>query len=280
MTLHAGRRKLCCHHCGSERPIDPACPDCGSEELRALGQGTERVEEDLAERYSAHGVVRIDRDSTRRRGALAEKLASVLDGTNRLLVGTQMLAKGHHFPEVTLVGILNADNGLFSTDFRAAERVAQLIVQVTGRAGRAERPGRVLIQTHHPEHPLLQALLTQGYAAFAKAALAEREEVGLPPYTHLAMLRAEAVSESAALAFLDEAVTALPASLRGDVMLLGPVPAPMSRRGGRYRAQLLLQSSARGPLQRLLSNWIPVLEGLPGARRARWSIDVDPIELY
>ncbi len=278
MTLHLGRGRLCCHHCGSERRPEVRCPDCAGEDLRPLGQGTERLESALVERFADAGVVRIDRDTTRRRGSLDAKLAAVHDGRARLLIGTQMLAKGHHFPEVTLVGVVNADAGLFGTDFRAAERVAQQVVQVVGRAGRANHPGRVLVQTHHPEHPLLRALVRDGYHAFATAALEERRLAHLPPWSHLALLRAEAVDGAAPLAFLEGARRALPS---GDgIEVLGPVPAPMARRGGRQRAQLLLQAARREPLQRLLDHWVPELERLPSARRVRWSLDVDPIEMF
>jgi len=280
MTLHQARARLCCHHCGSERPPEQRCPDCGGADLRPLGQGTERLEELLTERFAAAGVVRIDRDTTRRRGSLDAKLEAVHAGRARLLIGTQMLAKGHHFPGVTLVGVVNADAGLFGTDFRAAERVAQQIVQVTGRAGRADHPGRVLVQTHHPEHPLLQALVHHGYHAFARAALAERRLAGLPPWTHLALLRAEAVDEAAPRAFLDAARAVLPAAVAAGLLVLGPVPAPMARRGGRQRAQLLLQAARRETLQRLLGPWLTALEQLPAGRRVRWSLDVDPIELF
>jgi primosomal protein N' (replication factor Y) len=279
MTLHQARARLCCHHCGSERRPETTCPECGGAELRPLGQGTERVESLLAERFAAAGVVRIDRDTTRRRGSLDAKLNAVRTGRARLLIGTQMLAKGHHFPGVTLVGIVNADAGLFGTDFRAAERVAQQVVQVVGRAGRADHPGRVLIQTHHPDHPLLQRLVHEGYHDFAAAALQERREAGLPPWNHLALLRAEAPSAEAPVAFLEAARLALPREGLTGIEVLGPVPAPMARRGGRHRAQLLLQATRRDRLQKLLENWIPALEQRPEARRVRWSIDVDPIEL-
>jgi len=280
MTLHQVRARLCCHHCGSERRPERRCPDCGGEALTPLGQGTERLEGVLAERFAAAGLVRIDRDTTRRRGSLDAKLEAVHDGRARLLVGTQMLAKGHHFPGVTLVGVVNADAGLFGTDFRAAERVAQQIIQVTGRAGRAQHPGRVLVQTHHPEHPLLQALVREGYHAFVREALEERRLAGLPPWSHLALLRAEAVREEVPLAFLDAAAKALPAGQTDGIEVLGPVPAPMARRGGRQRAQLLLQATKRERLQRLLSVWVTALEKLPEARRVRWSLDIDPIELF
>ncbi|HEY5790841.1 MAG TPA: primosomal protein N', partial [Gammaproteobacteria bacterium] len=280
MTLHLERQRLCCHHCGSERRPDTRCPECGGGELRPVGLGTERLEGLLAERYREHGVLRIDRDTTRRRGSLVAKLNAVRDGRYRLLVGTQMLAKGHDFPAVTLVGVVNADAGLFSTDFRAAERVAQQVVQVIGRAGRASDPGRVLVQTHHPDHPLLRSLLEHGYHAFATAALAARAAAGLPPAGHLALLRAEAASLDAALDFLALARARLPCGAGEGVEVWGPVAAPMPRRAGRYRAQLLLQAERREALQHCLHGWLGQLEGLPAARRARWSLDVDPIELY
>lgn len=190
-----------------------------------------------------------------------------------------MLAKGHHFPNVTLVGIVDADGGLFSTDFRAAERLAQLVVQVAGRAGRGEQPGEVLIQTHHPEHPLLRALLDQGYDRFAAKALAERRQADLPPFLCMALLRAEAPQRETVVAFLEEAGSLAREEAGDDTEVLGPVPAPMERRAGRSRAQLLLQSASRPTLHRLLHAWLPRVEGLKTARRVRWSLDVDPQEL-
>jgi primosomal protein N' (replication factor Y) len=210
--------------------------------------------------------------------------ATIQKGQPCILIGTQMLAKGHHFPRVTLVSILDADGGLFSGDFRASERMAQLIVQVAGRAGRAEEPGRVIIQTHLADHPLLVQLTEQGYFAFAEQALAERRAAGLPPFAHLALLRAEAHKPGQAEAFLDEACAAAEALVAqlalGGLELLGPVPAPMERRAGRYRAQLLVQATLRAPLHRLLNAWMLQLEQLPSGRQVRWSLDVDPVDLY
>ncbi len=280
MTLFAGQKRLRCHHCGSERPADPACPDCKSTALSPVGAGTERLEEALREHFPDTARVRIDRDTTRRKGALQALLDSVHSGEARILVGTQMLAKGHHFPEVTLVGLVDVDQGLFSADFRATERMAQLVTQVAGRAGRAERPGQVLIQTHHPDHPLLQLLLREGYAAFAQAALAERRQANLPPFSHLALLRAEAVDGDLPLRFLRHArEQAETLQVRG-VQLLGPIPAPMERRAGRVRAQLLLQADRRADLHRLLGPWLQQLETDRLGRRVRWSIDVDPQEMF
>ncbi|MCG8427817.1 MAG: primosomal protein N' [Chromatiales bacterium] len=280
MTLHRASNLLWCHHCGSQRRVDPVCPECGQDDLRPLGQGTERVEEMFSQRLPDTALARIDRDATRRKGSLEKLLADIDAGKYSLLLGTQMLAKGHHFPHVTLVAILDVDLGLFGADYRAAERMAQLIVQVAGRAGRAEKPGRVLIQTRHPDHPLLQTLIHEGYGAFAQQALQERREVGYPPYSYHALLRAEATKEEEPRRFLDQVVELVNTQLAADVELWGPVPAPMERRAGRYRAHLLLQAVERSQLHRLLSQLLPKLQKLPAARRVRWSLDVDPQEMY
>ncbi len=279
MTLHRRQGRLRCHHCGHQRRIDTHCPGCGSSELVAVGQGTERLEQALAERFPGHRVLRIDRDTTRGKGSLQQALDSARSGEARILLGTQMLAKGHHFPGVTLVAILDADQGLFGSDFRASERMAQLIVQVAGRAGRGDQAGEVLIQTHQPDHPLLRQLVAQGYDAFARAALAERRAAQLPPYSSLALLRAEAPGAEAPMAFLEQAARLASALDNGKVQLWGPVPAPMERRAGRYRAQLLLQADRRSDLQQMLKRWLPQLQQDKTARRVRWSIDVDPVDM-
>ncbi|WP_428623113.1 primosomal protein N' [Sedimenticola sp.] len=280
LTLHAASRLLWCHHCGSQRRQDDKCPECGDTDLRTLGQGTERVEEVLANWFPDVGIARIDRDTTRRKGSLDQLLNGIRNGKYSLLLGTQMLAKGHHFPNVTLVGILDVDQGLFGADFRAAERMAQLIVQVAGRAGRAEKPGRVLIQTRHPDHPMMQRLVRQGYAAFASDMLEEREAAAFPPFSYQALLRAEAPQESAPREFLEQAYALAETLSTGQVELWGPVPAPMERRAGRFRAHLLLQADQRVELQRLLARWVNQLATLKSARRVRWSIDVDPQEMF
>ncbi len=280
MTLHHGERQLRCHHCGAQRPAEKSCPTCSSENLIPVGRGTERLNELLAERFPGVGIVRVDRDTTRRKGAMESMLETVHRGESRILVGTQMLAKGHHFPNITLVGIVDVDYGLFSADFRATERMGQLILQVAGRAGRADHPGEVFLQTHHPEHPLLHLLISQGYGAFAEATLAERYQAQLPPYTHIALLRAEATTAELPPAFLENAkALAIDIGAIG-VALMGPVPAPMPKRAGRYRGQLLLLSPQRGSLQRLLSSWTKQLSTLKLARKVRWSIDVDALELF
>lgn len=279
MTLHLRQRRLICHHCGDSRPVEPACPICGSVDLRAVGHGTERLETALRQEFSGVGIARMDRDSTRRRGSLETLLADIRNGDRRLLIGTQMLAKGHHFPKVTLVGIVDADQGLYGVDFRSGERMAQLILQVAGRAGRAEKPGMVVIQTHHPDHPLLRILVSEGYPAFAAAALAERRAALFPPFAHQALLRAEAVDSERVMGFLHLA-RMLAEPIADHLELLGPAPAPMERRAGRYRAHLLLQGTRRQVLHRFLDLWIAQLWAQPADRSVRWSLDVDPVELY
>ncbi len=282
LTLHQSANEMRCHHCGSavRRPV--ACPECGAGELRPLGPGTERLEEALAEAFPEVPQVRIDRDTTRRRGELEARLDAAQRGDAQLLIGTQMLAKGHHLPAVTLVAIVDVDQGLFGADFRAAERLAQVVVQVAGRAGRGDHPGEVLLQTRHPEHPLLRTLLESGYGAFAAAHLAERQAAGLPPFAALALLRAESVDAQAPYLFLEGAAQSGHAVLSGSdggVELLGPVPAPMERREGRHRAQLMVRAEERGGLHRFLDAWAPGLDQLQGARRVRWSLDIDPTEM-
>lgn len=277
LTLHAGGARLQCHHCGAAEPAPAACPACGSRKLTARGAGTERVAGALRSRFPQVAIARFDRDSMARKGRLEHQLAGVASGATQLLVGTQMLAKGHDFARLTCVGVLDIDGGLFSADFRAAEHMAQLVTQVAGRAGRADLAGEVWLQTRHPEHPLLQRLLTGGYPAFADAALAERRDTELPPFGHLALLRAEAHGEHDPHAFLAAAA----AEVAQDPALAcwGPVPAPMQRRAGRYRAHLLLHASRRSALHPALDHWQAVLPELVTARRVRWSIDIDPQDL-
>jgi primosomal protein N' (replication factor Y) len=279
LTVHRNSQELLCHHCGAQQHAPEHCPVC-TRPVKPVGQGTERIEETLERMFPGMPLARIDRDSMRRKGELEATLQQVDRNEIRILVGTQMLTKGHHFPNVTLVVVLNADQGLFSTDFRASERLAQTIVQVAGRAGRATTPGEVLIQTEYPQHPLLAMLLQGGYDAFAAGALAERAAAGWPPAARLALLRAEATHAADALRFLRAALSLAQAHPTRGVELLGPAPAPMEKRAGRHRAQLLLRAATHVPLQRLLSAWITELESLPEARRVRWSIDVDPAELF
>jgi primosomal protein N'' len=278
LTVHGGSHHLICHHCGSQQPVPELCANCG-QPTKPVGQGTERIEEAVRQLFPDAPLARIDRDAIRRRGELEATLARVDSKEVRILVGTQMLTKGHDFPNVTLVVVLNADQGLFSADFRAGERLAQTIVQVAGRAGRADKPGEVLIQTEYPEHPLLKLLLAGGYEAFAAGALQEREQSEWPPFARIALLRAEAATALAPMKFLRAALAiAHDYPMRG-VQLLGPAPAPMERRAGRYRAQVLLHAGTHSPLQKFMSAWLPALESLPEARRVRWSIDVDALDL-
>ena len=276
MTVHAHGRRLQCHHCGFRQAAPLACPDCASLALQPQGSGTERIEELLAERFADVPVLRIDRGNTRRRDAL-QKHFDELGPRPGILVGTQMLAKGHDLPNLTLVGVVGIDEGLFSADFRSSEKLAQLLVQVAGRAGRAERAGTVLLQTHHPGHPLLQTLVGGGYHAFAEAELALREAACFPPFAHLALLRAEAKHAEPPMRLLAVARQLLE---NHRIELHGPLPAPMPRRGGWHRAQLLLSSPDRRALHAALDAVMPQLHELPEARKLRWSLDVDPVDLY
>jgi len=276
--VHLGAGRLRCHHCGFDAKLPPKCPQCGFA-VKAVGQGTERIEEALGALFPGVPLARLDRDVVRKRGDMEEVMRRMSSGEARILVGTQMVTKGHDFPNVTLVVVLNADQGLFSTDFRAPERLAQTIVQVAGRAGRGSKPGEVLIQTEFPEHPLLISLLSEGYDGFARAALTERQQASWPPFSRLAAVRDSAKTAQGALEFLTEArklATGLPRGLR----LLGPVPAAMSKRAGRYHAQLLIESTDRASLHQFLDAWLPAVEQLQSARRVRWALDVDPIELF
>ena len=279
-TVHRASGLLWCHHCGAQRRVPRRCPECDSEDLHPLGQGTEQLEDFLAQRFADYPLIRVDRDATARRGSLEKLLQRLHAAEAALLVGTQMLAKGHHFPRVTLVGVLDADGGLYSADFRATERMAQLLVQVAGRAGRGDRPGHVLIQTRYPDHPLLQTLVREGYRAFARQALAEREAAAMPPFSHQALLRADAKRIEDAQAFLDQVAAWAKQQAVAGVALWGPVPAPMIRRAGRHRVHLLFQSQRREALHRLLRG-LPSFAGeLPAGRRVRWSLDIDPLDLY
>jgi primosomal protein N' (replication factor Y) len=278
MTVHGGGRRLQCHHCGARQPVPPACPDCGGLALQPQGIGTERLEELLAQQFAYVPVLRVDRGSTRRRDAL-ESLLAELGEHSGVLVGTQMLAKGHDLPHLTLVAVVGVDEGLFSADFRAGEKLAQLLIQVAGRAGRAEKRGEVVLQTHHPQHPLLQTLVHGGYHAFAETELAQREAAGFPPFAHLALLRAEAKQADPAQAFLHAAKTAL-RDADPHLELHGPLPAQMPRRAGYQRLQLLLSSPDRRALHAALDAAMPGLYALPDSRKVRWSLDVDPIDLY
>jgi len=275
LTYHHYRKQMRCHHCGHETRVPESCPECQCEELINIGIGTERLETHLNSIFPAANISRIDSDTTSRKGSLDKKLAEAHSGEADILIGTQMLAKGHDFPHVTLVGILDVDGSLFSSDFRAPEFMAQQLIQVAGRAGRADKPGQVIIQTHHPEHPLLQTLLHQGYRAFAQSALEERQQACFPPYHALALLRAESTQAYLPTKFLEQAYARLN-KCNTKTELFGPFPSPMERRAGRFRHQLLIQAESRAALQQCLNQIVPVLNTLPDANKVRWSIDIDP----
>jgi primosomal protein N' (replication factor Y) len=278
LTVHMASRRLICHHCEFRQLLPAVCPGCASANLQLLGQGTEKTELILENLFPGTPVMRVDRDSTRRKNALRELFDRLHAGAPCILVGTQMLAKGHHFPGVTLAVILSADDGLMSPDFRGGERMGQLLTQVAGRAGRGDHPGTVIVQSHYCDHPLITTLVQQGYTAFAEQLLEERAATGMPPFRALALLRAEARDPRSAEALLTAARRAGEA-LGQSVHFLGPLPAPLEKRGGRYRFQLSLNAGNRATLQQLLTPLALVLETLPEARGVRWSIDMDPQEM-
>lgn len=276
LVVHLKQRQMRCHHCGHQEKIPAHCAQCGNAELAPLGQGTQRVETTLARIFPSARILRIDRDSTRAKGAWLDMRRQIHDREVDILVGTQMLAKGHDFPALTLVCVINADASLYSTDFRASERLFANLMQVAGRAGRADLPGTVLIQTEFPEHPLYAALRRQDYAAFATDVLAERRQTGLPPFTYQTVLRAEAPRLDAALHFLARAA-ACPDSSAAAVTIYDPVPANMARLAGKERAQLTVQSRSRTSLQAFLRDWVTHLDKLAD-RKVRWVLDIDPQE--
>ncbi len=275
-TVHRAQGVLRCHHCGAQQTIPRQCPACAAYDLHPLGQGTEKVGDFLHDRFPDVPLLRIDRDAISRKGSLQALLDQVHAAAAAVLVGTQMLAKGHHFPRVTLVGILNADGGLYSADFRGSERMAQLVMQVAGRAGRGDRPGRVLIQTRHPEHPVWQTLLREGYPAFAQVALAERQAAGYPPYTHQVLIQAEAKKPEPPEQFLQQ-IAAWVQQQATAVTCWGPVPAPMARRVGRYRIHLLLQSARRRCVQDLARALRHHVQTQPIPNGVSWTLDIDPV---
>ncbi|MGN6520179.1 MAG: primosomal protein N' [Dokdonella sp.] len=278
LTLHKREHRLRCHHCGHEERVPNACPSCAGLALHALGEGTERLEDALGAQFPDVPVVRVDRDTTRGRRLRDALLDSLPEAGARILVGTQMLAKGHDLPHLTLVVVVGVDEGLYSVDFRSGERLGQLVVQVAGRAGRADRPGTVILQTHDPAHPLLEVLLNGGYRALAARLLDERRDAGLPPYVQFALLRAEAPQQDLLDRFLRAAAAAAPRA--AGVTLHGPLAAPMPRRAGAWRAQVLAEAGERTALQAFLPPWLDAVRALPDERRVRWSIDVDPVDLY
>ncbi|MGR9087659.1 MAG: primosomal protein N' [Gammaproteobacteria bacterium] len=280
LVIHIQEQKLRCHHCGQEQGLPKLCPACGNSTLIPAGVGTERVERVLADLFPDRSLVRLDRDSVRRKGSLEEYLRRIGSGQADIILGTQMLAKGHHFPNVTLVAILDVDSGLYSIDFHSSEKLAQMIVQVSGRAGRADKRGKVILQTRHPDHPLLTTLIHQGYDRFAEMALEERRAANLPPYNYQALLRAQAAEIEKPREFLTVVKNLAERINTGQTQILGPIAAPMARRAGRYRHQLLFQDGRRSALHALLDTLVPEIEKLKLAKHVRWSLDVDPVDLY
>jgi len=279
MIVHQRRNTLCCHHCGLIQRLPTQCPKCQAPDLNTYGVGTEQIELTLQRYFPETPVLRIDRDSTQRLTAFAELVEDIHRGGAKILVGTQMLAKGHDFHDVTLVGVLDADQGLLSADFRATESLAQLIVQVAGRAGRGKKSGEVFIQTSQPQHEFWDDLIKQGYAYTAKKILQERALMLMPPVGSLCVIRAEDRQEQLAMLFLTEVLTILNQHGQQEVLVMGPVPAIMEKRAGRFRAQLLLSSPKRKPIHQLLDHYIQAISALKLSKKVRWSIDIDPIDL-
>ena len=277
LTWHRGANRLRCHHCEFEQAVPRACPACGGLALNPLGEGTERLEEALTARFPDVPVVRVDRDTTRGRRMRDALFDSLPDAGARILIGTQMLAKGHDLPHLTLVVVVGVDESLHSIDFRASERLGQLVVQVAGRAGRAERPGNVILQTHDPAHPLLTLLMNRGYRALATQLLADRRAASLPPFAQFALLRAESKDKDLLDRFLAAAAQAVDDP---SVSAHGPLTAPMPRRAGAFRGQVLIEANERPAMQTFLPGWLERVRALPDERRVRWSIDVDPVDLY
>lgn len=281
-TYHQQNHFLQCHHCGSSRKSPTHCPQCHSEEIIPIGFGTERLQETIQALFPEAKIARIDRDTTRTKTAMSEFVNSVKAGEVDILIGTQMLAKGHHFPNVTLVGLIDMDGALYSADFRAPEYAAQLITQVSGRAGRAEKAGEILIQTHHVDHPMLHQVIHSGYAKFSQLALEERQQAELPPYTYAAVFHAESPQAGNVKNFLQEVKTQLNqhnylAHNHTAIEILGPVPAMYEKKAGKFRYQLLLQSHQRNHLHQLLKNTIEKIENLKSAKRVRWRLEIDPV---
>lgn len=275
-TYHQQQGYLLCHHCGSGRKAPQQCPECHCPQMVPIGLGTERLQQTIAELFPDAKIARIDRDTTRTKSAMTDLVDSVKAGELDILIGTQMLAKGHHFPNVTLVGLVDMDGALYSADFRAPEYAAQLLTQVSGRAGRADRKGEVLVQTHHADHPMLKQVITQGYQAFAEMTLQERLDAELPPYAFAALFQAESPSVEPGKQFLSEVHQLLSRSRHSQVELCGPAPAVYAKKAGKFRYQLFVQSSSRHLLHQLLDQTLTEIENLKSARQVRWRLEIDP----
>ena len=280
LTYHQQKEILVCHHCLHQRKILTECPDCKAKALHPVGQGTQRLEQFLQAYFPDIQIARIDSDVTQKKGSLEAFLDKAQNFEAQILIGTQILAKGHHFPHLGLVAIVDADGGLFSVDFRAVERMAQLLIQVAGRAGRVHDAGNVIIQTFHPQNPLLQPILHQDYTKLANTLLAERKKNQLPPYSHFALVRASGTKPFLPEQLLSQVQASLAHLRSQDVHILGPVPAPMAKRQGQFRYQLLIQANDRKPLHQVLSYLTALLENSKEAKKVRWSLDVDPIEMF
>jgi len=280
LTIHRRRRRLRCHHCGDSSALPRQCPQCHSERLLAAGLGTEQTEEFLHTRFKQWPIHRVDSDSMQGKGAMQTLVEAINRGEPCILLGTQMLTKGHHFPAVSLVAVIDADALLFSADFRGEERMAQLLTQVAGRAGRAELPGSVLLQTHYPDHPALLAMLGSSYADQARELLQRRHESGMPPAGQLVVLRTDCPNAEYGEQFLQTLRERSTAHLPAGARLIGPLPSPMQRRAGKYRCQLLLMAPNRGAAQAAASLLVANAEELPSRHGLKWSIDIDPQDVY
>lgn len=276
MTVHQHDRMLRCHHCGSQHPIIRQCGDCGSTHLITAGLGTEQVEQAIQRLFPDVPTLRIDRDSTRKKGQLEDALEAAHANQYPLLIGTQMLAKGHHFPNLTLVALLDVDSALYSSDFRASERLAQLYLQVAGRSGRAQKAGIVALQTHLPDHPLIQELVNNGYMSYATMALQEREQAMLPPFAAMTLLRADSLHEQEAEQALQQFVQLI--EQHTDLTCIGPMPAPLAKKANRYRYQLLLHAGNKQQMQKSLHQLTPFFAKTKTPHQVRWSLDVDPLD--
>lgn len=277
-TMHKATNQLICHHCGSQSRIPTQCGNCGTTNIQSAGQGTEQIEEKLRELFPETKISRLDRDSTRRKGSFETTVNDINQGESQIIVGTQMIAKGHHFPNVTLVAILDVDGALFSADFRAPERLAQLLIQVSGRAGRGTKGGEIALQTHFPGHPLLENLIREGYSQFARSLLNDRQQAILPPFVSQVLIRSDATYPELPKIFLNEMRQLLEPYV-GHLEILGPLPAPMEKKAGKYRFVLLVQSAKRGVIQSILQRLLPQVEKLKSSQKVRWSIDIDPMDM-
>lgn len=279
LVFHLPARQLRCHYCGYQQTAPLACPQCGDQDILPFGHGTQRIESALISHLPEARIMRVDRDSIRRKHAWQTMLTAIKQKEVDILVGTQLLAKGHDFPNLALVCVINPDASLYSADFRAEEQLFTQLMQVAGRAGRADVPGTVLIQTEFPHHPIYQALMRQNYDDYAQQMLKDRQAMDFPPFVYQAALRAEAPAIQDALAFLGKAAVASQSRHASQIQLFDPVPAPMMRLNGMERAQLLVQAKSRKSLQHFLADWQPRLTALPTGSKLRWHLDIDPISL-